>query len=157
MVRGWKVVRLRFRSVVSREYSEWTAVVGTGRRSVNESRSGDAVETRGDRVKEFRKSCTLNAVDVEIEVDASTEDVVATAIEAEGCFWCTESAGPRTFVLLECVRSTSEVTGSEMNALETAGFAVVIGTVRDAAASRIVSSSPPEFISCNRMISLASQ
>ena len=42
-----------------------------------------------------------------------------------------------------------EVTGSEMDALETAGFAVVIGTVRDAAASRIVSSSPPEFISCD--------
>ena len=145
MVRGWKVARLRFRSVVSREYSEWTAVVGTGRRSVDESRSGDAVETRGDRVKEFRKSCTLNAVGVEIEVDARTEVVVAAVSDAG----CPESAGPRTFVLFECVRSTSEVTGSEMNALETAGFAVVIGTVRDAAASRIVSSSPPEFISCD--------
>ena len=120
-------------------------MVGTGRRSVDESCSGDAVETKSDRVKEFRKSCTLNAVDVEIEVDASTEVVVVAASDAG----CTESAGPKTFVLLECVRSTSEVTGSEMNALETAGFAVVIGTVRDAAASRIVSSSPPEFISCD--------
>ena len=73
------------------------------------------------------------------------------------CFSWVKSAGPRTFVLLEFVRSLPEVTGSEMNALETAGFAVVIGAVRDAAASRIVSSSPPEFISCDRMISLASQ
>ena len=80
-------MRLRFRSVVSREYSEWTAVEGTGRRSVEESRSGDAVETRGDRVKELRKSCTLNAVDAAIEVDARTEVVVVAASDA-GCTEC---------------------------------------------------------------------
>ena len=40
--RGWKVMRLKFRSVVSREYTEWTAV--------EEILLGDAVETRSEEV-----------------------------------------------------------------------------------------------------------
>ena len=75
-------MRLRFRSVVSREYSELAVVVATGRWTVDEGRSGDGPETRGDRVSEFRKSCTLKAVDVAIDVDARTEVVVAAASDA---------------------------------------------------------------------------
>ena len=45
MVRGWKVVRLRFRSVVSREYSELAVALATGRWTVGEGGSGDGPET----------------------------------------------------------------------------------------------------------------
>ena len=75
-------MRLRFRSVVSREYSELAVVVATGRWTVDEGRSGDGPEIRGDRVSELRKSCTLKAVDEGIDVDAKTEEDVATANDA---------------------------------------------------------------------------